>query len=138
VRHAGTETIVGQQGRASVVHWARALSAPGSEEGWGSIAWLTNGAVHDVGVTVGYVEIHPGAQNPLHIHPNCSEVLVLLEGALAHVVGDDVIDVGPGDMLIVPPGTPHRARNVGSIPARMLVVYDAGMREFEPLPDALE
>lgn len=113
------------------VHRAAALDSRDVTDVWGSISWLTDGARDGVDVTVGYVEIAPGQANPLHVHRTCSETLVLLEGRLRHVVGDDEVALAAGDVLVVPAGMAHRAANSGSGTARMVVVYDAGTRDFE-------
>jgi quercetin dioxygenase-like cupin family protein len=84
-----------------------------------------------VGATVGFVEILAGQANPLHVHADCSEILVLLEGSLSHVVGEETVELVAGDVLVVPPGMVHRAANNGTATARMVVVYDSGLRTFE-------
>ncbi len=112
-------------------HRRSALSARDLTDTWGSISWLTDRARHGVEATVGYVEILPGEANPLHVHANCSEILVLLEGSLSHVVGEETVELEAGDVLVVPPGMVHRAGNHGDATARMVVVYDAGTRDFQ-------
>ena len=119
------------RGRPGFVHRTRALRSRDVSEPWGTIGWLTDRSRHGVDATVGYVEIHPGESNPLHVHANCSEILVLLEGQISHVVADEVVELEPHDLLVVPAGTPHRAENVGSSTAKMIVVYDDGSRSFE-------
>jgi quercetin dioxygenase-like cupin family protein len=113
----------------------RAL-VPDTDAPWGRIRWLANDELAGVGATVGYVEIEAGASNPLHLHPNCSEILVLLEGALTHRVGEKSVDLVADDVVVIPAGVPHQATNVGSTTARMLVAYDAGVREFVRVEDA--
>jgi mannose-6-phosphate isomerase-like protein (cupin superfamily) len=103
---------------------------PDTAADWGTIRWCASDELTGTAATVGYVEIAAGERNPLHMHPNCTEVLVLLEGTLAHEVGDDVVELAPRDVLVIPPATPHRATNTGTVTARMLVAYDAGTREF--------
>ena len=120
-----------EENPTDVVHVRRALASHDSTEAWGTISWLTDRARHGVAATVGYVEIRPGEANPLHVHANCSEILVLLEGRLSHVVGEEVVELEPHDLLVVPSGRPHRAENVGPSTARMIVVYDDGSRSFE-------
>ena len=65
----------------------------------------------------------PGGKNPLHIHPNCEEVLHLLEGSINHIVEDDegkLVDykMETGDTCVVPRGKKHQAINTGSSEAR--------------------
>jgi mannose-6-phosphate isomerase-like protein (cupin superfamily) len=111
---------------------------PGSgvEHPWGSLNFVSDKALTGVdGVTVGMARIVSGAENPLHIHANCSEIILLLSGSVEHVVGEDVVDLTAGDMLIVPAGVAHQARSVGSTPAEMVVVYDSGERGFQLVDD---
>lgn len=113
-------------------HLFKNLTAPpAGAVDWGRLVWLANREMAGLDATVGYVEIAPGARNPLHRHANCSEVLVLLEGELEHAVGEEWVDLSSGDVLVVPPGMAHGARNPGLTVARMVVAYDSGERGFE-------
>jgi quercetin dioxygenase-like cupin family protein len=97
---------------------------------WGSIEWLVSRElVPAAEMTFGYVEIHARRRNSRHLHPNCDEVLYLLEGLLDHTVGEDVVRLSPGRALHIPRGVPHQAENVGAETARMVVAYSAGDRE---------
>jgi mannose-6-phosphate isomerase-like protein (cupin superfamily) len=99
---------------------------------WGLLDFFSDEESTGVqGVTVGMARIDSGSENPLHIHDNCAEIILLLKGSLSHVVGNDVLDLNEGDMLIVPAGTPHQARSVGPATAEMVIVYNAGLRGFE-------
>jgi mannose-6-phosphate isomerase-like protein (cupin superfamily) len=110
--------------------------ASGVKHPWGWLAFFSDEDSTGVeGVTVGMARIEPGEENPLHVHDNCSEIILLLKGSVEHVVGTEFVDLGPGDVLIVPPGTPHQARSVGPTPAEMVVVYNAGRRHFEALEE---
>lgn len=110
-----------------------ATSSPLGTVDWGRLVWLANHGLAGIGATVGYVEISPGTGNPLHRHDNCSEVLILLEGQLEHVVAEESVELTAGDVLVVPSGMAHCARNPGSTIARMIVVYDSGERAFETI-----
>lgn len=110
-----------------------AVASNGGDTDWGRLVWLADGATAGVEATVGFVEILPRTANPTHRHPDCHEVLVVLEGTLEHRVGDGTVDLHPGDVLVVPPGMIHGARNPGEVTARMLVVYDRGRRGYEPV-----
>lgn len=78
--------------------------------------------------------VPPGAGSPpLHTHPE-AETFVLLEGA-AEVTGinDDgpyTFTVRPGDVVHVPPRTPHEFAIVGDAPARGMAIVTPG--RFEP------
>ena len=67
-----------------------------------------------------------GARGP-HRHEGCEEVIVILAGTGEFVTGDGVSPVGPGDVVVVSPGQPHRTRNTGSADLVSLC--------FFPVPD---
>jgi mannose-6-phosphate isomerase-like protein (cupin superfamily) len=109
----------------------------GVEHPWGWLNFVSELATTRVdGVTVGMANIVPSSENPLHIHGNCSEIILLLSGSVEHVVGEQIVDLTAGDVLIVPPGVPHQARSVGSTPAEMVVVYNSGQRGFQVVDEA--
>jgi len=104
----------------------------GTEQSWGWLNFLSDEETTGIrGVTVGTAQIHVGKENPLHVHPNCAEIILFLAGTVEHVVGEEVIEVSQGDVLIVPAGMPHKARNIGPGAVKMLVVYNSGRRGFQ-------
>jgi quercetin dioxygenase-like cupin family protein len=103
---------------------------PLSKHSWGTLQWLINEQLTpNSRITFGLVEIKPGCKNPKHAHPNCDEVLFLLEGEIDHCLGDDSVHLTPGKALHIPAGTSHDARNPGGMPARMIVAYSSGDRK---------
>jgi hypothetical protein len=54
------------------------------------------------------------------VHPRQSERFEVLEGRLGLRLGDQELVAGPGDIEMVPPGTPHRFWNAGQSDARFL------------------
>ncbi|MGE5558927.1 MAG: cupin domain-containing protein [Bacillota bacterium] len=68
-------------------------------DSWGSLQWLAGKGIGDSEDTAaGRVIIKKGACNPRHAHPNCDEILYLLQGRLEHTVGDEKVTVAPGDV----------------------------------------
>ena len=61
-----------------------------------------------------------GSGPPLHLHHNEDETFYVLEGEVTALVGDERIDLEPGDYCFGPRGIPH-AYLVRSERARMLV-----------------
>ena len=59
-----------------------------------------------------YLEMDQNAVIPLHDHPH-EQAGMLLEGRLELAIGEDVRLCEPGDLFIIPPNTPHRAKPVG-------------------------
>ena len=61
-------------------------------------------------ITLIVEEIAPGDRIPLHTHP-INEVIVILEGDPEVTLGDETRALGPGGVVFIPAGTPHRTRN---------------------------
>ncbi len=97
---------------------------------WGAIQWLCNREIDpEAAQTFGLVFIHAGQKNPLHYHPNCEELIYVLSGECDHRLGDAVHPLKTGDLLRIPAGVVHNARNSGWEPVRMVIVYSAADRE---------
>ncbi len=58
----------------------------------------------------------PGAQTAPHVHPGTEEIYYILRGAGWMTVGAEQRKVGPGDGILIPPGTHHTIQNVGTEP----------------------
>ncbi len=57
-----------------------------------------------------------------HSHQKNDETFIVIEGQYAMRIGDDIVQVGRGDLVYVPRGTPHTYVNHGPGPARILNV----------------
>jgi quercetin dioxygenase-like cupin family protein len=69
------------------------------------------------------VDIEPGAAFPSHRHPG-EEIIYVLSGTLQYdVEGRPPATLKAGEVLFVPAGTAHSAKNVGSVPASELATY---------------
>ena len=68
------------------------------------------------------VDFAPGASFPRHTHPG-EEIIYVLEGSLEYEVDGKPVRVKAGDVLFVPNGTVHAARNIGAGPAAELATY---------------
>jgi len=82
-----------------------------------------------------YFEIGPGGYSSLEKHRHVHAVIVL-RGRGRVVVGRDVFDVGPFDLVYVPPVTPHQFVNAGTEPFGFLCPVDADRDPPQPLTDA--
>ena len=67
------------------------------------------------------VRMQQGCATPLHRHAADEETFIVLEGALALLVGGRRIDAGPGDIVHLPRGEVHAWR-VESELARFLII----------------
>jgi quercetin dioxygenase-like cupin family protein len=69
------------------------------------------------------VELAPGVSFPKHTHPG-EEIIYVLEGSLEYEVeGKPPVTLKAGEVLFIPAGTVHAARNVGSGNAAELATY---------------
>ena len=68
------------------------------------------------------VTFAPGASFPRHKHPG-EEIIYVTQGAIEYEVGGKLVTVKAGEVLFIPNGTVHAARNVGSGPAAELATY---------------
>jgi|SRR5882724_4633519 len=69
------------------------------------------------------VEIDPGVASSRHSHPG-EEIIYVLEGVLEYQLdGKPPVTLKAGDVLFIPAGTIHAAKNVGSGPGAELATY---------------
>ena len=64
----------------------------------------------------------PGAAFPSHTHPR-EEMIYVIEGTWAYEVAGKPVTAKAGDVLFVPAGTIHSAKNVGAGTAAELATY---------------
>lgn len=68
---------------------------------------------------------------PMHLHVNEDEVLHLLEGELTFKVGDELVEMGAGDVVFVPKGVPHGYVNKQHVTARGIGLFvPSGLARF--------
>lgn len=68
------------------------------------------------------VDFDPGYVAPRHTHPG-EEIIYVLEGTLEYEIGGKATTVKPGDVLFVPAGVVHTAKNIGSGNGAELATY---------------
>jgi quercetin dioxygenase-like cupin family protein len=69
------------------------------------------------------VDIDPGVAFPKHTHPG-EEIIYVLAGSLAYEIeGRPPMTLKAGDVLFIPAGTIHAAKNVGNETASELATY---------------
>jgi len=75
--------------------------------------------------------VAPGDGPPLHRHRDEAETWYVLEGELRFLLGEELSTTAAGSFVFVPPRTPHCFQNVGTVPARLLIVFTpSGMERF--------
>ena len=69
------------------------------------------------------VDIGPGVLAPNHSHPG-EEIVYVIEGLLEYQLeGKSPVTLKAGEVLFIPSGTIHSAKNVGSVNAAELATY---------------
>lgn len=100
-------------------------SYPGAKLFWGVSGALGNSEC----MTVGWCLLAPGAANDRHYHPNCDEVLLVVQGRIVHSWNSKEIEMTEGDVISLPQGVVHNARNIGDEHARLLVCFSSADRQ---------
>ena len=68
---------------------------------------------------------------PLHRHAREDEYSYILEGRMGALLGDDLLEAGPGDLVFKPRGEWHTFWNAGDEPCRVLeIIAPAGFERF--------
>jgi mannose-6-phosphate isomerase-like protein (cupin superfamily) len=80
------------------------------------------GQEHGAGISVILVDAQPGDGPALHQHAY-EEVFIVQEGRATFTAGDEQRDVQGGEIVIVPPDTPHKFVNSGHGPLRQIAIH---------------
>jgi mannose-6-phosphate isomerase-like protein (cupin superfamily) len=96
------------------------------------VRFMIDGDITDGGVSV--VE-HPMSARalaaPLHRHHREDEYSYIIEGRMGALLGDDVVEAGPGDLVFKPREEWHTFWNAGDEPCRILeIIAPAGFERF--------
>jgi mannose-6-phosphate isomerase-like protein (cupin superfamily) len=68
---------------------------------------------------------------PLHLHTHEDEYSYVLQGRMGALLGDDVVEAGPGDLVHKPRNQWHTFWNAGDEPCRILeIISPAGFEQF--------
>ena len=98
---------------------------------------------HEAGERFSLVE-HPMSPRalaaPLHVHTREDEYSFVLEGRMGALLGDDVVEAGPGDLVFKPRNQWHTFWNAGDEPCRILEIISPGgfERFFDELGTMIE
>ncbi len=97
-----------------------------------SMDWLVDDSlVENAGLTVARMTLAKNARTQGHRHPNCSEVIHLIEGTVGQAIGQERVVMKAGDTIFIPAGSYHQTTNIGDGDAAMIVSYSAGTRIYE-------
>ncbi len=64
--------------------------------------------------------VPPGGETAEHYHPRSEELYYFVSGTGTMRLGGDESEVGPGDCVVITPGTPHKLFNRGESPLVLL------------------
>ncbi len=62
-----------------------------------------------------------------HVHPDCTEAFFLREGSLRFLLDGEPADVDVDGFVLVPGGVAHTFANVGTEPARVLIIHSPAL-----------
>lgn len=84
----------------------------------------------------------PGHRTQLHRHDTTEEIYHVTAGMGRMTLGNDVFEVGPGDSILIRPGTPHCIETTGVEPLRILCCCSPAYSHedtilLEPLSDEI-
>ena len=104
-----------------LIHYANAPA----EEGYPGVnrAILVDARQGALSLHVGQLTITPGARVTTHIHPDTEEAMVIAEGSLEAILGDEVVTLGPGDTVLAPAGIKHGFVNRSQSSATLLAIF---------------
>ena len=69
--------------------------------------------------------------SPVHTHSREDEYSYVLEGTVGLLLGDDLVDARPGELVFKPRGVPHAFWNATDAPARLLeIISPAGFEQY--------
>ena len=99
---------------------------PPDSLGWKVTAQDTRGAY-----TFGESIVPPQTGPEPHRHSREDEAWYVFDGQLEIRVGEHVMKAAPGTFVFAPRGIPHNYKNVGTTPAKVLVILaPAGLEKF--------
>ncbi|MBW8885494.1 MAG: cupin domain-containing protein [Planctomycetia bacterium] len=75
--------------------------------------------------------VQPGQRTTPHYHPLTEEIYYLLEGTGRMRIGDEVLDVQPGDAIAIPPGAVHTIENTGTATLKFLCCCAPGYEDAD-------
>jgi len=67
---------------------------------------------------------------PPHVHREHEESFIVLEGRYIFTRGVDEIEVGPGEVVLIPRGTRHHFRSVLAPSRTLILIAPAGLEAF--------
>lgn len=111
---------------------ARASTAERVQDGPTSgLQLLVDGEQSGGALTINRAVLEPGSPGaPAHSHTRTTEAIFVVDGSLDVLLGEQVVTLGAGDLVVVPPAIVHAfAPSTGS-GADMLAIFTPGQERF--------
>jgi len=83
------------------------------------------------GATVALHRLMPGHEPRPHSHPH-EQIAYIVSGTLRFHIGDQVCDVGPGGLVVIPSNVTHWGEVIGDEPVINLDVFTPKRPEYAP------
>jgi quercetin dioxygenase-like cupin family protein len=98
---------------------------------WGALTFFAGRRLgNSAEMTIGRCLLKPGASNPRHYHPNCEEILVVMQGRIIHTAaGGGEVEMNEGDTVTIPRNIWHCARNIGENDALLFIAFSSADRQ---------
>jgi len=74
-------------------------------------------------------ELMSSAKPALHQHPH-EQLTYIVEGTCRFVIGDEVVDMAEGDLILIPPNVPHSLEVTSDNPVLNLDVFSPIREDF--------
>ena len=81
------------------------------------------------GATLAWHTLDPGHGANPHSHPH-EQIVYMVSGRVRFAVGDEETILGPGDMIVIPPGVVHWAETISEEPAVDLAIFSPKRDEY--------
>ena len=94
-----------------------------------SRALLVDSAKGSQSLTVVEVTLQPDSTAPTHYHPT-EEAMLIMDGELDAVLGDEVFPVSAGHIVLAPPGVKHGFVNRSEAPAKLFGIHPTNKVEM--------
>jgi mannose-6-phosphate isomerase-like protein (cupin superfamily) len=107
-------------------HLLRAAEAPVRLGGLGARPLVDSAATDARAALIEHPLAPRSLGAPLHTHSREDEFGFVLEGRIGVLIGDRVLEAGPGDLVSKPRGVPHAFWNATDAPARIVELIVPG------------
>jgi len=105
--------------------------------GFSSLAFKVGTAESGGGLfVIEHTGLRPGGP-PLHMHPHQDEWFYVMEGAVAFAVGEQRVQLAPGESVLAPRGVPHTFSSVAES-SRLLIGFTPAGKMEQYFRDAQE